>query len=97
MANSSCSVEFYRIEIFRNRLTVILEIFVFKNFFVVIKDLAPFLVFDWGDLLPRCCCVFRFGAIIKIINLRNKFLSRLSDQTFVLTVLLKDPRLIACL
>ena len=66
---------FYRIEIIRNRLTVILKIIFFKNFFVVIVDLARFFCLDCADLLPRCCCVFSLSAIIKIINLQYRSFS----------------------
>ena len=59
------------IEIIRNSLAVILKIIFFKNFFVVIMDLAPFFGPEWVDLLPRSC-VFRFSTIIKIINLQYK-------------------------
>ena len=88
---------FYRIEIIRNSLAVILKIIIFKNFFIVILDLAQFVALDCVDLLTGCF-VLRLRTVIKIIDLQYKvFPNYLIRGLYELTVLLKDPRLIACL
>ena len=73
---------FYRIEIIRNSLAVILKIIIFKNFFIVILDLAQFVALDCVDLLTGCF-VLRLRTVIKIIDLQYKV--QLSNQRFIRT------------